>query len=50
MKNAATPSNATPPATDNPMIEPVPSPLEPDSESESFEGCEGVGEALLFEA
>ena len=46
MKNAAIPSNAIPPATDSPMIDPVPRP-ELSSESGSFGGGVGVGEAVL---
>jgi hypothetical protein len=50
MKNAAIPNNAIPPATDSPIIDPVPSP-DPEllSESGSFVGV-AVGEVLLFEA
>ena len=45
MKNAATPSSAIPPATDNPTIDPVPSP-EFESASWLLGGGVGVGEVL----
>jgi hypothetical protein len=51
MKNAAMPSNAIPPATDNPMIEPVPSPeLSESGGGWSLGVWVGVGEALVLVA
>jgi hypothetical protein len=49
MKNAAIPSNAIPPATDNPMIDPVPSP-ELESAFVSFGAEVGVEEVVELEA
>lgn len=48
MKNARIPNKAIPPATDNPMIDPVPSP-DPPPLSGSFGGVVEVGEASAFE-